>query len=394
MLFSFLITIGHRASRAVAYGYFFSSFLPGRLYRASNLPRLTILLAPMPPTTRGRLRQQALLDLPLDDNMLVHVLAALNVHHGTEALDRASGVCRSWRDRVLDSAHLEDDPDSMIGELRSGDKPYRFDRPHDAIFLPNGHVCVADCDNFRMQIVSRDGYYVGEVRLDGGTSCPTGLAASGDWLYVVEHGAHRLSKLRRSCTSAVETTSRAKRWACVGSWGGGDAELRHPWGVAVANKRVYVTDQGNDRICVFSVDKLGFLFSFGGRGGGMGQLREPRCAPWESESGLPAAAIADSRALSLSRCDPYRSLRCPLMRTCSFAHDGARSPFVHAGVSQLMVKSFSLRTPETTASWSTRSRRPRTARCSRSAATAAARARRAGASACLRACASPTGGST
>ena len=97
------------------HGNFFSSFLPGRLYRASNLPRLTILLAPMPPTTRGRLRQQALLDLPLDDNMLVHVLAALNVHHGTEALDRASGVCRSWRDRVLDSAHLEDDPDSMIG---------------------------------------------------------------------------------------------------------------------------------------------------------------------------------------------------------------------------------------------------------------------------------------
>ena len=346
----------------------------------------------MPATTRGRLRQQALLDLPLDDNMLVHVLAALNVHHGTEALDRASGVCRSWRDRVLDSAHLEDDPDSMIGELRSGDKPYRFDRPHDAIFLPNGHVCVADCDNFRMQIVSRDGYYVGEVRLDGGTSCPTGLAASGDWLYVVEHGAHRLSKLRRSCTSAAETTSRAKRWACVGSWGGGDAELRHPWGVAVANKRVYVTDQGNDRICVFSADKLDFLFSFGGRGGGMGQLREPRCARATGERER-AASSSSSRSSGLARTQPFPLLpvRPAFSATLSCAHAG--SPFVHAGASQLMAKSSSLRTRETTASWSTRSRRPRTARCSRPAATAAARARLAAASACLRACASPTGGS-
>jgi hypothetical protein len=116
-------------------------------------------------------------------------------------------------------------PSNLRDHPRADFIPGKFIHPHDAIFLPNGHVCVADCDNFRMQIVSRDGYYVGEVRLDGGTSCPTGLAASGDWLYVVEHGAHRLSKLRRSCTLAVETTSRAKRWACVGSWGGGDAEL-------------------------------------------------------------------------------------------------------------------------------------------------------------------------
>lgn len=165
----------------------------------------------------------------------------------------------------------------MFGELRSGDKPYRFDRPHDAVFLPNGEVCVADCDNFRLQIVSREGYFVREIRLDGGTSCPTGIAALGDFLYVVEHGAHRLSKLRRSCDSS------GRRLATVGGWGGGDGELRHPWGVAVTvaatmPKRVYVTDQGNDRICLFSADRLAFLCSFGATGSGAGQFREPRCA--------------------------------------------------------------------------------------------------------------------
>ena len=263
--------------------------------------------------TRGRIRRQTLLDLPLDETMLVHVLSALSVHHGPEALDRASGVCRSWRERVVAGAHLDDDPDGMIGELRSGDKPYRFDRPHDAIFLANGDVCVADCDNFRLQIVTRDGCYVREVKLDGGTSCPTGLAASGEFLYVVEHGAHRLSKLRRSCTTGPETVHRAKRLANVGSWGGGDAELRHPWGVAVAQKRVYVTDQGNDRICVFGADKLNSLFSFGGRGGGLGQLREPRGLAAHNDE----LFVADSRnhrivvySLAEAASDAVHPVRC------------------------------------------------------------------------------------
>ena len=46
--------------------------------------------------------------------------------------------------------------------------------------------------------------------------------------------------------------------------------------MAVAGKRVYVTDSGNDRVCVFEADKLRFLFSFGQKGGGLGQFRSPR----------------------------------------------------------------------------------------------------------------------
>jgi hypothetical protein len=106
----------------------------------------------------------------------------------------------------------------------------------------------------------------------------------------------------------------------VGSWGGGDAELRHPWGVAVANKRVYVTDQGNDRICVFSADKLDFLFSFGGRGGGMGQLREPRCARATGERER-AASSSSSRSSGLARTQPFPLLPVvPLSPLLSHAH--------------------------------------------------------------------------
>ena len=239
---------------------------------------------------------------------MVHVLNALALHHGERYVAKASTVCRGWYERVAASSQLEQDADNVIGELRSGDKPYRFDRPHGCIFLPNGDICVADCDNFRLQIVSREGHYVREVKLAGGTSCPTGVAAYGEALYVVEHGAHQLSKLRRASSSG-------HRHATAGGWGGGDGELRHPWAVCVAARRVYVTDQGNDRVSVFDAEKLSWLFSFGGHGKGSGQLHEPRCVPdplthrpRRARSRCMAGAITWCPRAAASRATPHPTL--------------------------------------------------------------------------------------
>ena len=221
-------------------------------------------------TTRARCRKAARDSLPVDPTVLAHVFSALRVHHGPIALETACAVCTSWHERVTESNYLDEEPDLLIGELRSGDKPYRFDRPHDVIFLPCGDICVADCDNFRLQVVSREGIYVRDVRLSGGTSCPTGVAmGSGEALFVVEHGAHQVSKLRRGSSSG-------HRHASAGSWGGGDGQLRHPWGVAVLNKRVVVSDAGNDRLCVFEHDKLTWLFNVGQSGRKPGEFCEPR----------------------------------------------------------------------------------------------------------------------
>lgn len=225
------------------------------------------------PVTRRQSLQALKETLPVEPSILVHVLSSLSSHHGSGSVQTASAVCQSWHQRVSATRLLETDPDHLIGELRSGDKPNRFDRPHDAIFLPSGDICVADCDNFRLHIVSREGHYEREIKLSGGTACPTGVAATGESLFVVEHGAHVVSKLRRASSSGHRHAT------TEGGWGGGDGQLRHPWGIAVANKRVYVTDQGNDRVSVFGTSKLEFLFSFGGRGSGIGQLREPRYAP-------------------------------------------------------------------------------------------------------------------
>lgn len=110
--------------------------------------------------TRGRCKKEVRESLPLDSDLLVHVFTALSLNHGTDCLEIASAVCRRWHERVAGGRALDEDPENCIGELRSGDKPHRFDRPHDALFLPNGDICVADCDNFRLQIVSREGYYM------------------------------------------------------------------------------------------------------------------------------------------------------------------------------------------------------------------------------------------
>lgn len=250
---------------------------------------------------------QALESLPLEANVLVHVFSALSLHHGSSSLETASAVCRRWHERVAGGAQLDEDPDNLIGELRSGDKPHRFDRPHDALFLPNGDICIADCDNFRLQVVSREGYYMREVPLSGGTSCPTGVADGDNYLYVVEHGAHQVSKLRKSSSSG-------HRHAVAGSWGGGDGELRHPWGLTVSNKRVYVTDQGNDRVSVFDADKLKWLFSFGSSGSKQGEFSSPRgvCAH-EPSNELYVADFRNHRIQVFSLKDADKA-KCPSVR--------------------------------------------------------------------------------
>lgn len=76
-----------------------------------------------------------------------------------------------------------------------------------------------------------------------------------------------MSKLRAS-SGALLTR------AC--GWGGGDSELRHPWGGALAGQRLFVMDAGNSRVCCFSTSNLTFKYAFGAPG--------RRCG-WRGRSG-------------------------------------------------------------------------------------------------------------
>ena len=114
-----------------------------------------------------------------------------------------------------------------------------------------------------------------------------------------------MSKLRKSSSSG-------HRHATAGSWGNGDGQLRHPWGAAVASKRVYVTDQGNNRISVFDTDKLKWLFSFGSDGAKQGQFREPRGLAVHGTE-LFVADYRNHRIQVFSTADADKA-KCPVVR--------------------------------------------------------------------------------
>ena len=91
--------------------------------------------------------------------------------------------------------------------------------------------------------------------------------------------------------------------------------------LCVAQRRVYVTDQGNDRVSVFEPEKLTWLFSFGATGKGPGQFREPRCA-------LAAARATPSKPARLAT----RGVAGRAAHTLSAARESARRVFIRVRV--------------------------------------------------------------
>ena len=239
--------------------------------------------------TRGARRREQKHSLPIHPVVAVHVARVSALYHD-ETFEQTARVCVAWQKGSSQARHLK--KCSSYGELKSGKRYARFDRPHAAAFLPDGNLVIADCDNFRLQTWSRaaDSYMIQERDL-GATACPTGVISEGSFLYIVEHGAtpsrpttqpprpcplahasprlwagsHRVVKTRASSGSLV---------AAAGQWGGADGELRHPWGLASSGKAIYVVDGGNARICCFALSNLAFRFAFGDGGfGPEGQYR-------------------------------------------------------------------------------------------------------------------------
>jgi len=213
--------------------------------------------------TRGARRREQKHSLPIHPVVAVHVARVSALYHG-ETFEQTARVCVAWQKGSSQARHLK--KCSSYGELKSGKRYARFDRPHAAAFLPDGNLVIADCDNFRLQTWSRaaDSYMIQERDL-GATACPTGVISEGSFLYIVEHGSHRVVKTRASSGSLV---------AAAGQWGGADGELRHPWGLASSGKAIYVVDGGNARICCFALSNLAFRFAFGDGGfGPEGQYR-------------------------------------------------------------------------------------------------------------------------
>ena len=113
----------------------------------------------------------------------------------------------------------------------------------------NQLIYIADCNNSRVQVVSFDGNFLtrfGQEILKG----PFGIAVTEDNVFVTDYTLHALLQFSKKDYQLVRRT---------GTEGGRGGELDCPLGLCIdRNGDVFVADQNNHRVSVFSRD-LKFL---------------------------------------------------------------------------------------------------------------------------------------
>ena len=145
-------------------------------------------------------------------------------------------------------------------------KPGHFSYPEFIAVDEQGNSYVSDLGNKRIQKFSSDGEYLAHWgqsgKLPGEFHYPSGVAVSGDFVYVADNDLHKIQKFYLNGTFADQ-------W---GSKGIHDGEFKYPNGIAVDSENfVYVVDTGNQRIQKFTSNGE-FVLSFGGSGMSSGQF--------------------------------------------------------------------------------------------------------------------------
>ena len=130
------------------------------------------------------------------------------------------------------------------GRVGTGDGELR--EPDGVAVDASGNIYVTDAVNQRLVKFNSDGNFVGQWGgPEPGFAGPRDIAVGPDKLiYVLDQGRARVVKMN----SKGET---------VGHWGqsgSGDGQFNNPTGLAVSGERVYVADAGNNRIQIFDVD--------------------------------------------------------------------------------------------------------------------------------------------
>ena len=104
---------------------------------------------------------------------------------------------------------------------------------------------------------------------------PRGIAADGDGSVFITSDDHKLWKFSR----------RGELVKSIGKRGGNAGEFDYPIGVRYRNHQVYVCDSDNAGVQVFD-SNLNFLRTFGTRGDGPGQLKDPRDLDFDTQGNI------------------------------------------------------------------------------------------------------------
>ena len=130
-----------------------------------------------------------------------------------------------------------------------------------ALDEPNQLIYIADCGNSRIQVVSFAGKFLKRFG-QGILKQPWGIAVTEDNVFVTDIILCALLQFRKKDYKLVRRT---------GTEGGGEGQLNYPYGLCIDyNGDVYVAESSNDRVSVFSKD-LNFLKHLGTQ-----QLKCPR----------------------------------------------------------------------------------------------------------------------
>ena len=142
---------------------------------------------------------------------------------------------------------LKKEPVIAVGKKGKADN--ELDATGLALDELNQLIYIADCDNSRVQVVSFDGNFLKRFG-KGILKSPFGIAVTEDNVFVTDINLHALFQFTKKNYQLVRRT---------GTRGGREGQLDYPLGLCIdSNGDVFVADQNNYRVSVFSRD-LKFL---------------------------------------------------------------------------------------------------------------------------------------
>lgn len=145
----------------------------------------------------------------------------------------------------------------------AGAGPGLFSQPAGVAVGADGRVFVADTRNKRVQVLNgATGAFQSQFG-SANLTTPTGIVvdhATGN-VYVTDPGRKAIQVFSSSGAFIRSITN---------------TQMRRPYGVAVDDTRVFAVDRGQNKFFVFNKGSGAFMGSFGGLGGGIGQLRDPQ----------------------------------------------------------------------------------------------------------------------
>ena len=147
------------------------------------------------------------------------------------------------------------------------------------IAISDTELFVTEYSAYRYTVLNMQGQRVLTIGSKGkppfGDGDPTGIATDGDGSVFIASKDHKLWKFSR----------RGELVKSIGKRGGNAGEFDQPWGVRYRNHQVYVCDSDNARVQVFD-SSLNFLRTFGTRGDGPGQLKDPRDIDFDTQGNI------------------------------------------------------------------------------------------------------------